>query len=79
MGFCYMWQLLDTGLGALKTASKKIVQKATEATGEFLKNKIADKIVKPKHIIEEKTRDVEKINIPQGKRKEILNELRKVL
>ena len=41
--------------------------------------KIADKIVKPKHIIEEKTRDVEKINIPQGKRKEILNELRKVL
>ena len=32
---------------ALKTASKKIINKAAEATGEFIGNKIADKTVKP--------------------------------
>ena len=45
----YRKQLLDTGLDTLKTASKKVVLKATEATGEFIENKIFDKIVKPKH------------------------------
>ena len=35
-------QLLDTGLDALKTASKKVVHRAAEATGEFLQNKIRD-------------------------------------
>ena len=37
-----------TGLDALKTATKKVVYKVPEATGEFIGNKIADKIVKPK-------------------------------
>ena len=32
------------GLDALKTASKKVVQKAAEATGQFIGNKIADKL-----------------------------------
>ena len=48
----YRNQLLDadtkTGLDALKTATKKVVYKVPEATGEFIGNKIADKIVKPK-------------------------------
>ena len=35
-----------TGLDALKIASKKVAQKADEATGEFIGNKIADKIMK---------------------------------
>ena len=34
----YKKQLLDTGLYAVKTASKKVVHKA----GKFLRNKIAD-------------------------------------
>ena len=47
----YGKQLLDTaaktGLDALKTASKKVVHKGAEATGEFIVNEIPDKIVKP--------------------------------
>ena len=42
----YRKQFLDTGLDALKTASKKVVHKPAAATGEFIGNKIADKIVK---------------------------------
>ena len=37
-----------TGLDALKTATKKVVYKVPEATREFIGNKTADKIVKPK-------------------------------
>ena len=55
----YGKQLLDTaaktGLDALKTASQKVVHKAAEATGDFIGNKIVDKIVKP----DENLRDVE--------------------
>ena len=75
----YKKQLLDTGLDALKTASKKVVDEAAEATGEFIGNKIADKIVKPKHVIDENPRNVEEIIIPPEKREEILNELRQLL
>ena len=43
----YGKQLLDTTtkteLDALKTVSKKVVQKAAEAAGEFIGNKITDK------------------------------------
>ena len=43
--------MLGTGLDALKAASKKVVHKAAEATGEFIGNKkIADNIVKPKQL-----------------------------
>ena len=33
-----------TGLNALKTATKKIVHKAAEPTGEFIESKIANKL-----------------------------------
>ena len=33
-----------TGIGAAKTASKRVVQKTAEATGDLIGNKIADKI-----------------------------------
>ena len=33
-----------TGIDAAKTASKRVVQKAAEATGDLIVNKIADKI-----------------------------------
>ena len=33
-----------TGIDAAKTASKRVVQKTAEATGDLIDNKIADKI-----------------------------------
>ena len=56
---------LSSGVDALKTASKKVTHKA----GEFIGNKIGDKILKP----------VEEIIIQPEKREEILNELKQVL
>ena len=67
---------MDTGLDVLKPDSKKVVHKATEATCEFIGNKISYKIVKPKHVIDENPRNVEEIIIPSEKREEILNEVR---
>ena len=75
----YRKQLLDTGLDALKNASTKEVYKAAEATGEFIGNKIAEKIVKSKHVIDENPRNIEEVIIPPEKREEILNELKQVL
>ena len=79
----YGEQLLDTatktGLDALKTASKKVVHKAAEATGEFIGNKIAGKIGKPKPVIDVDSRNVEEVLIPPEKREEILSELRQAL
>ena len=34
-----------TGIDAAKMASKRIVQKTAEATGDLIRNKIADKII----------------------------------
>ena len=67
-----------TGLDPLKTASKRVVHKAAEATGEFLGNKIADKIMNPKPLLAQNSRNDEEIVIPPEKRQEILNELRQV-
>ena len=74
----YRKQLLDTGLDALKTASKKIVHKVAEGTCEFIGNKIADKIVKAKPAIDENSKNIEEVIIPPEKREEILNALRQV-
>ena len=42
----YGKKLMDTaGIDATKTASKRIVQKITEATGDLIGKKIADKII----------------------------------
>ena len=35
---------MDTRLDAIKTASKDVVHKAAEGTGEFIGNKVADGI-----------------------------------
>ena len=46
--------LLDTvtkaALDAFKTVIKKVAYKAAQKTGEFIRNKITDKIVKPKAV-----------------------------
>ena len=79
----YGKKLLDTatntGTDALKTASRKVVHKTAEGTSEFTGNKIANKIVKPKPVPDENSRNIEEIAIPPDKIQEILNELRQVL
>ena len=75
----YEKQLLDTGLDALETAFKTVVHKALEATDQFTGNKIADKIVKSKHVTDENPRNVEELIIPPEKREKILNESRHLL
>ena len=71
--------MFDTGLDAVKTASKKVVHK----TGEVLENKIADAVTKSNNdnIVkpDENSGNVEEIIIPPEKRDEILNKLRKVI
>ena len=50
----YWNKLLDTatktGLDTQKTASRKLVHKTAEATGEFIGARITDEVVKPKPI-----------------------------
>ena len=79
----YRRQILDTatktGLEALKTATKNVAHKVAEAAEEFIGNKIANKIVKPKPVPDETSRNVEEIIIPPEQREEIWNELRQVL
>ena len=48
-----------TGLDALNAGSKNGVHKATEVTVEFTGTKIAVKIVKPKLVLDENSRNVE--------------------
>ena len=67
----YKKQLMDTGLNA----SKKLVHKG----GEYLKNKIADTVIKSNDDKIEKQEPVEEIIISPEKREEILKKLRKVL
>ena len=57
-----------TGTGAANTASKRVVQKTPEATGNLIGNKIPDEITSVG-----KTK--EKINKPE-KRQQITNDLR---
>ena len=74
----YRKQLLEVvtekGLDALKSSSTKLVHKT-----QFIGNKIADEIVKPKPVLDENSRNTEEIIIPPEKREEILNKLRQVL
>ena len=64
-------------MDAVKIASKRVVQKTAEATGDLIGNKIADKITsigKPEEKGKEK--EIEEIYIPPEKRKQIINDLR---
>ena len=74
----YDKKLMDTAtktvVDAAKTASKRVVQKTAEATGDLISNKIGDKITslcKPK----EKTKKVE-IYISPEKRQQIIDDLK---
>ena len=57
-----------TGIDAAKTASKRVVQKTGQATGDLIENKIAGKITSVgKSKEKEKTKKVEEIYIPPEK------------
>ena len=71
----YGKKLIDTatktGIDAAKTASKRVVQKTAKATGDLIRNEIADKITsigKPK---EKKNKKTQEIYIPREKRQKI--------
>ena len=77
----YGKKLMDTatktGIDAAKTASKRVVQKIAEATGDLIRNKIADKITsigKPKE--KEKINKAEEIDILPERRQQIIDDLR---
>ena len=58
-----------TGIVAAKTTSNRVLQKTAEATGDLIRNKLADKIIsidKPKE--KEKTKEIEEISIPPEKK-----------
>ena len=66
-----------TEMDAVKIASKRVVQKTAEATGDLIGNKIADKITsagKPKE--KEKTKEIEEIFISPEKIQQIVDDLR---
>ena len=68
-----------TGIDAGKSASKRVVQKIAEATGDLIRNKIFDKITwlgKTKSRKKEKEDERQEIYIPPGKRQQIINDLR---
>ena len=87
-GFCHLQETLvinmmktlmdtatKTGIDAAKTASKRVVQKTAEATGDLIGNKMADKIIsigKPR----ERTKEIEETYIPPEKRQQIIDDLR---
>ena len=64
------WMLQKkTGIYAAKTASKRVVQKTAEATGDLIRNKIADKInLLGKTKCKEKEHERQEIYIPPEKR-----------
>ena len=64
-----------TGLDAGKTASKRVVQKTAKATGDLIRNNIAEKtasIGKSKG----KPKEIEEMNIPPAKRQQIVDALK---
>ena len=67
----------ETGIDAAKTASKRVVQETAEASGDLIRNEIADKITslgKPQE--KEKIKEIEEIYISPEKRQQTINELR---
>ena len=79
LGDRYGKKLIDTatktGIDAAKTASKRVVQKTAEATGDLIGNKIADNITSIGKT-KEKANKPEEIYIPSKKRQQVIDDLR---
>ena len=66
-----------TGVDTAKTASKRVVQKNSEATGDLIRNKIADEITSlGKAKSKEKENERQEIYIPAEKSQQIIDDLR---
>ena len=66
-----------TGIDAEKTASKRVLQKFAETTGDLIGNKIDDKIASlGKTNSKEKWEDKQEIYIPPEKKQQIIDGLR---
>ena len=66
-----------TEIDAEKTSSKRVVQITTEATGDFIGSKIADKITSAgKSKEDDKTKKIEDIYIQPGKRQQIIDDFK---
>ena len=66
-----------TGIDAVKTASKRVVQKSAKATGDLIRNKIADKTTSAgKAKSKEKEDERQEIYILPAKRQQIIDDLR---
>ena len=66
-----------TGIDQAKTPSKRVVQKAAEATGDLIGNKIADKITLIGKSKEKKTiNKPEEVYIQPEKKKQIIHDLK---
>ena len=66
-----------TGIDAVKTTSKRVVQKTAESTRDLIENKIADKITSfGKSKEKQKTKKTEEIYIPPEKIQQIIHELK---
>ena len=74
----YGKNLMDTatkkGIHAAKTASKKVVQKTAEATGDLIGNKIADKTTSLGNT-NSKEKEGQEIFVPPEKRQQIIDDL----
>ena len=77
----YGKKLMDTtaktGIDAVKTAWKRVVQKSAEATGDLIGNKIAEKITSfGKTKSKEKEKEEQETYIPPEKRQQIIDDVR---
>ena len=77
----YSKKLMDTatktGIDVTKTASKRVVQKIAQATGDLIGKKIADKITSiGKSKEREKINNPEEIYIPPEKRQQVIDDLK---
>ena len=66
-----------TGIDAAKTASKRVVQKTAEATGDLIGNKIVHKFTSARKSKEDdKAKKVEEIYIRPEKRQQVIDDLK---
>ena len=77
----YGKKLMDTatktGIDAAKTASKRVVQKTAEGTGDLIGNKIADIFTSLGKIkSKKKEKEKQEIYIPPEKRQQFIDDLR---
>ena len=78
MDFCHLEEIYLANMENNYCMLLKVAHKAAEATREFTGNKNADRVLRPKSMLDMNSRNVEEIiNLPE-KREEILNEHYKI-